>query len=88
MRLVRSPKARREIGDIDGFGTEIVETTPEVAADSTMGAVGGVGLELIDDINLKLSVEGRYMRWQNKTFEMGLANSLRNHVEILVGLSF
>lgn len=88
MRLVRNPKARREIGDIDGGDPEIVETTPEVASDSTLGAVGGIGFELIDDINLKVSVEGRYMRWQNKTFEMGLANALRNHVEILIGVSF
>lgn len=88
MRLVRNPKARREIGSVDGGETEIVETTPQVATDSTLGAVGGLGFELIDDIGLKLSVEGRYMRWQNKTFEMGLANSLRNHVEILIGLSF
>lgn len=88
MRLVRSPKARREIGSLEGGDAEIVETTPEVARDTTMGAVGGLGFELIDDINLKLSVEGRYMRWQNKTFEMGLANTLRNHVEIIVGLSF
>lgn len=88
MRLVRNAKATREIGDIDGGESEFFDVTPQVASNTTMGAVGGLGFELIDDINLKLSVEGRYMRWQNKTFEIGLANALRNHVEIIVGLSF
>ncbi len=88
MRLVRNAAARREIGDIDGGETEIVASTPDVATDRTLGLIGGLGFELIDDVNLKLSVEGRYMRWQEKTFEIGLANTLRNHVEIIVGLSF
>lgn len=88
MRMVRNAKATLEIGNIEGGESEFIDITPDVAADSTMGAVAGLGFELIDDINLKLSVEGRYMRWQNKTFEMELANALRNHVEIVVGLSF
>ena len=88
MRLVRNTKATREIGDIDGGESEFVDVTPQVATDSTMGAIAGIGFELIDDINLKLSVEGRYQRWQNKTFEVGLANALRNHVEIVLGLSW
>ena len=88
MRMVRNAKATREIVDIDGGDSEFLTITPEVAADRTLGLVGGLGFELIDDINLKVSVEGRYMRWQEKTFQMGLANALRNHVEIMVGLSF
>ena len=88
MRLVRNAKATREIGDLDRGESEFVEITPDVATERTMGLVGGLGFELIDDVNLKLSVEGRYMRWQDKTFEMGLANALRNHVEIVLGLSF
>ena len=88
MRLVRNSKATREIGSIDGGESEFVDITPDVSSDRTLGLVGGIGFELIDDINLKLSVEGRYMRWQEKTFETGLANALRNHVEIIVGLSF
>ena len=59
-----------------------------MVTNQTMALIGGIGFELIDDVNLKLSVEGRYMRWQQKTFEIGLANTLRNHVEIVVGLSF
>ena len=88
MRLVRNAKATREIGDIDGGESEFSETSPSVANDQSMGAVAGLGFELIDDIRLKLSVEGRYMRWQQKSFEYELANTLRNHVEIVLGLSF
>ena len=88
IRMVRNAKATREIGSIDGGESEFVTITPDVNAMTTMGLVGGLGFELIDDINLKLSVEGRYMRWQEKTFEVGLANALRNHVEIIVGLSW
>ena len=88
MRMVRNSKATREIGSVDGGESEFVTVTPKVNSMRTMGLVGGIGFELIDDIKLKLSVEGRYMRWQQKTFEIGLANALRNHVEIIVGLSF
>ncbi len=88
MRLVRNAKAVREVVDLDGGDSEFLDVKPQVAANRTMGLVGGLGFELIDDINLKLSVEGRYMRWQEKSFEIGLANALRNHVEIMVGLSF
>ena len=88
MRMVRNAKATREIADIDGGESEFVEIPPTVNSNRTMGAVGGLGFELIDDINLKLSVEGRYMRWQAKSFEIELANTLRNHVEIVLGLSF
>lgn len=88
LRLVRNPSARKEIGDIDGGESEFRDVAPSVETDQTLGAIGGLGLELIDDINLKLSVEGRYARWQNRTFAIGLANTLRNHVEIVIGLSF
>ncbi len=88
MRMVRNATARREIGNLDGGESEFVDVTPDVASDRSMGLVGGIGFELIDDVNLKLSVEGRYMRWQEKSFEIGLANTLRNHVEIVLGLSF
>ena len=88
IRMVRNAKATREIGDLDGGESEFVSVTPDVNAMRTFGLVGGIGFELIDDIKLKLSVEGRYMRWQEKSFEIGLANALRNHVEILVGLSW
>ena len=88
MRMVRNAKATREIGNLDGGDSEFLDITPDVASDRALGLVGGLGFELIDDIKLKVSVEGRYMRWQEKSFEMGLANTLRNHVEIMVGLSF
>jgi len=88
MRMVRNAKATREIASIDGGESEFVTITPDVVTNQTMALIGGIGFELIDDVNLKLSVEGRYMRWQQKTFEIGLANTLRNHVEIVVGLSF
>ena len=88
LRMVRNAKATREIADIDGGESEFVTITPDVVTNQTMALIGGIGFELIDDVNLKLSVEGRYMRWQQKTFEIGLANTLRNHVEIVLGLSF
>ena len=54
---MRNAKATREIADIDGGESEFVEIPPTVNSNRTMGAVGGLGFELIDDINLKLSVE-------------------------------
>lgn len=88
LRLVRNASARKEIGAIPFGESEFRDIAASVETDQTMGAIAGLGFELIDDINLKLSVEGRYARWQERTFAIGLANSLRNHVEIVVGLSF
>lgn len=88
MRMVRNASATREIVDVDGGESQFLNPAAQVEAGRTLGAVAGLGFELIDDINLKLSVEGRYARWQQKTFGIGLANTLNNHVEIVLGLSF
>ncbi len=88
-RLVRDPMASREIINVDNTSeSDTFDVTPQVENDQTFGAVGGIGLELIDDLNLKLTIEGRYTRWQNRVFGIGLANALSNQVEIYIGLSY
>ncbi len=52
------------------------------------GATVGLGVEWRDEIGVKVSVEGRYTRWQRDVFKNGPTTSTRNTLEVLVGFSF
>jgi len=52
------------------------------------GATAGVGIEWKDEIGVRVSVEGRYTRWQKDAFRNGPTVTSRNTVEVLLGLSF
>ncbi len=52
------------------------------------GATIGLGMEWRDEIGVKVTVEGRYTRWQRDVFKNGPTSSTRNTVEVLVGFSF
>ena len=52
------------------------------------GATVGLGVEWKDEIGVKVSIEGRYTRWQRDVFKNGPTSSTRNMVEVMVGFSF
>lgn len=58
------------------------------AAKMTPGATAGLGISWQDEIGVKVSVEGRYTRWQKDVFRNGPTVSTRNTVEVLLGFSF
>jgi len=52
------------------------------------GATAGVGIEWKDEIGVRVTVEGRYTRWQKDAFRNGPTVMNRGTVEVLLGLSF
>jgi opacity protein-like surface antigen len=52
------------------------------------GATVGLGVEWRDEVGVKVTVEGRYTRWQRDVFRNGPTASTRNTMEVLVGFSF
>jgi hypothetical protein len=53
-----------------------------------LGFVAGVGLRFIDDFNIKMTPEIRFIRWQGETFEGPAYRSMTNQLEVGVGLVF
>jgi hypothetical protein len=68
----------------------VVQTSEPVkpAKKFVPGATVGVGFEWKDEIGVRVSVEGRYTRWQSDAFKNGPTVTSRNTVEVLLGLSF
>lgn len=52
------------------------------------GATVGVGMEWKDEIGVRVTIEGRYTRWQKDAFQNGPTSTNRNTVELLLGFSF
>ncbi len=52
------------------------------------GATIGLGMEWRDEIGVKMTVEGRYTRWQRDIFKNGATTSTRHTLEVLLGFSF
>ncbi|HNY39505.1 MAG TPA: outer membrane beta-barrel protein [Bryobacteraceae bacterium] len=86
-RFTTGIESYRETVDKDYF---VVQTTEPVkpAHKLSPGATVGVGMEWKDEIGVRVSIEGRYTRWQNGAFKSGPTVMGRNTVEILLGLSF
>jgi opacity protein-like surface antigen len=86
----------RQVKDLNGRLTttnselemDTTTATPTPANESTTGAVVGVGIQLVDDVNVKLELEGRFTRWQDRIFASGPANSNLNQAEVMIGLTF
>jgi len=66
----------------------ITDTTPAIAQDNTTGAAAALGLQIIDDVGIKLELEGRFTRWLSRSVAVGSANSSANQAEIIIGFTF
>lgn len=53
-----------------------------------LGCAVGVGLRFIDDFHIKVSPEVRYVRWFGTTYKGPNYSSVRNQLELGIGLSF
>ena len=67
---------------------QITDTTPAIAQDNTTGAAASLGLQIIDDVGIKLELEGRFTRWLSRSVSVGSANSSANQAEIIIGFTF
>jgi hypothetical protein len=71
-----------------GGGTDYNEIPVSSGRNTQFGAVVGLGLRFIDDFNIKVSPEVRFIRWMGSTFQGQAYNSYANEIEGGLGLSF
>jgi hypothetical protein len=90
-RRVSHATAKSEKFDADFEDDEqgqITDTTPAITQDNTTGAAAALGLQIIDDVGIKLELEGRFTRWLSRSVSVGSANSSANQAEIIIGFTF
>jgi len=86
-RFVTNLKAN--VDTVDAEGDEKTQNVDaEVANKNPIGAIGSIGVQLTDDIGIKVEIEGRYTYWLDRAFAVGLANSAQSQVEVAIGFSF
>ncbi len=86
-RFVTGIKSYRE--DVNKNANVYQSSQPITPAHKTTpGATIGLGMEWKDEIGVKVSIEGRFTRWQRDVFKSGPTSSTRNMVEVMVGFSF
>jgi hypothetical protein len=88
LRNVKS--IRTSISDTDNDGvTTCCRTTAAVPAHRTVrGLVGGMGVQFIDPVGVRLVPEVRYTRWMADTFNNFSSRTQRHQVEAMVSLTF
>jgi hypothetical protein len=64
------------------------ETPPPASLTNQFGAVVGVGMRFLDDYDIKLAPEIRYIRWFGTTLQGPAFRSAQNQLEAGIGLSF
>jgi hypothetical protein len=64
------------------------ETPATPSHRSARGLVVGAGLRMIDDFGIKMTPEVRYTHWLADAFSPVPAQSRRNQLEILIGITF
>jgi hypothetical protein len=81
---------KTSIDNVDATGTETCCTnTPATPAHrSTIGAVGGAGIQLIDPLGIHVTPEVRYTRWMNPIFHSPTVNTDENQLEATISLTF
>jgi hypothetical protein len=63
-----------------------VPATPQHV--NQVGVVVGIGLRFIDDFNIKVAPEARFVHWSGTTFQGPGYNSIGNQIEAGLGISF
>ena len=91
LRRVTSLKGTLESiapADLEAGTSQFTNITPSPANEISAGAVAGIGVKLVDEVGVKLELEGRFTRFQQRSIASGLANSNQNQAEILIGFTF
>lgn len=67
---------------------ETIDNTPATHRASTPGFTMGVGMQLIDDLGIRVVPEFRYTRWLDPSFDSLSARSRQNQAEFILSLTF
>lgn len=64
------------------------ETPASPAHKRSFGLIAGAGVQVMDEIGLKITPEIRYTHWLRHSFDSPPTRSNRNQVEVLIGITF
>ena len=69
--------------------TDCCDTSPaRVANPNALGAAVGIGLQLIDDVGIRVVPGFRYTRWFSNAFDDPPTRSEKNQLEVTIALTF
>jgi hypothetical protein len=86
-RYVRSVRTATETDDAKAK-TCCSDAPVKPAHNPAAGFVGGVGLRMLDEFGLKMTPEVRYTRWKTDAFVGSRAQTQKQQLEILFGITF
>jgi hypothetical protein len=88
--LLKASNVRSSVASINNAGAVACCTsaTPHIANRTARGYVGGLGVQLIDPIGIRVVPEVRYTRWATDMFRDKSTLSLRNQIEAVISLTF
>jgi hypothetical protein len=66
--------------------TSYVPVTP--ARRNTTGTVAGLGFKFLDGVNIRVTPEVRYTRWQGRVFDQNSTQSRNSQIEVSIALTF
>lgn len=87
LRFASGVSTTTEVVDEEGI-VDTNKTPIDLANSASFGGVVGAGIRLVDDVGIKIDLEGRYTRWAQSVIQTGAANSNQNQLEFLFGISF
>ena len=87
LRFANGVSTTTEVVDSEAI-VDTDKTPIELANSTSFGGVIGAGIRLVDDVGIKIDLEGRYTRWAQSVIQTGAANSNQNQLEFMFGISF
>jgi hypothetical protein len=88
--VVRRPSNIKTTVDTTvGTAATVRDTTPATPANrNVVGAVAGLGVQLIDPVGIRVIPEVRYTRWFGETFKKDAVTTRRDQIEAVLTISF
>ena len=89
--LMKAANVRTSIDTTNASGTNsccVTSTNSNLANRNVRGFLGGMGLQLIDPIGIRVVPEVRYTRWMDNMFYFQSTITQRNQIEAVISLSW
>lgn len=87
LRHVNGIRTLREVTRADGL-SDTYETPAEPVNRNLPGLVVGGGIQLRDDVGFKIAPEVRFTRWFGRSYDDYPVRSMKNQLEVVLGLTF
>ncbi len=87
-RVSTGIRTSTDVTDTSGVTTCCTNTPVTPAHHSTIGMVGGAGIQLIDPLGIHVVPEVRYTRWMDQIFQNGTTTTTQNQLDASISLTF